>query len=280
MSDKQEMLVFVYGTLQEGGRLHYKLGDCRKNMVGAARLLSKNFVMRDLGNFPALQEVEFGSGTYIKGELYLVDQTTMANLDLLESCPHVYQRKLVDVWVDREKFTAHVYCMGKDRPNTTMLLSTSPVVESGEWDSLLNRPVAGRGGLTETPGCMNSEGEWTWNGDDDSAGDNVHSSYGIADLAVDIAAELDYSEENEQIEGDNVDIVADFDVEKGVYISNEHGDFWGPFECIEHACRAMMEIQVDSVTNVLSIGFRMIRKDVTQDVMVDIEAMTNHMEVL
>lgn len=264
MSDKQEVLLFVYGTLQEGGRLHYQLTDCRNNLVGVARILSKNYVMRDLITFPALQEVDSGSGTYIKGELYLVDKLTLTNIDLLESCPMVYQRNLIDVWVDRKKFSAFVYFMGKDRPNTKQLLSATPVVESGEWDALLNRPVAGRAGLAATSGHMTSEGEWTWNGDDESAGDNVHSSYG------------DYEENERTGMFDSVD----FDVEPGVYISNEHGDFWGPFDGIEHACRAMMEIQVDNVTNVLSIGFRMIRKDVTEDVMVEIEAMTTHMEVL
>ena len=261
MSDKQEVLLFVYGTLQEGGRLHYQLADCQNNKVGVARILSKNFVMRDLITFPALQEVDSGSGTYIKGELYLVDRKTLAGIDILESCPHVYQRRLIDVWVDREKFSAFVYYMSKDKPNTKQLLSTSPVVESGEWDALLNRPVAGGAGLATAPGNMTSGGVWTWNGDDDSAGDNVHSSYGHE-------------------RKDDVDIAADFDVEPGVYISNEHGDFWGPFDSIEYACQVMMEIQVDCSTNVLSIGFRMIRNDVTEDVMVDIEAMTTHMEVL
>jgi gamma-glutamylcyclotransferase (GGCT)/AIG2-like uncharacterized protein YtfP len=275
MSDKQEeiseVLLFVYGTLQEGGRLHSQLGECRTSMVGVARILTKDFVMRDLITFPALQEVDSGSGTYIKGELYLVDKLTLANIDMLESCPMVYQRRMVTVWVDRKRFVAYVYYMGKDKPNTNALLSTSAVVSSGEWDAVRNRPMAGRAGFAEKPGHMTSEGEWTWNGDDDSAGDNVHSSYD------DGTVDPNYG----FVEGkDDVDAASDFDVEPGVYISNEHGDFWGPFDNIEHACRAMMEIQVDCVTNVLTIGFRMVRKDVTEDVMVDIEAMTTHMEVL
>lgn len=275
MSDTQEdcseVLLFVYGTLQQGGTLHRHLGECKTSLVGVARILNKNYVMRDLISFPALQEVEFGSGTYIKGELYLVDTFTLAGIDMLESCPMVYQRELIDVWVDRKKFSAYVYYMGKDKPNTMQLLANSPVAESGEWDALLNRPVAGRAGLANTPGHMTSEGEWTWNGDDDSAGDNVHSSYDDGTIDPNYGFREGTGE---------VDAASDFDVEPGVYISNEHGDFWGPFDNVEHACRAMMEIQVDCITNVLTIGFRMIRTDVTQDVMVDIEAMTNHMEVL
>lgn len=262
MSDSREMLVFVYGTLQEGGRLHDRLGDCRTQYVGVGRILNKEFVMRDLTGFPALEEVQRGSGTYIKGELYLIDGEMLSLLDRIENCPHAYQRKLVDVWVDSKPFRAHVYYMNREKTSTKLLLGHSPVIPSGEWDAVKNRSVPGNAGMAETAGKMDDAGKWTWNGDEVSAGDNVHSSYG------------GYEEEN------NVDISADFDVEPGVYISNEHGDFWGPFDCIEHACRAMMEIQVDSVTNVLSIGFRMIRKDVTQDVMVDIEAMTNHMDVL
>ena len=149
--DCSEVLLFVYGTLQQGGRLHYQLGECKTSLVGVARILNKSFVMRDLITFPALQEVDCGSGSYIKGELYLVDKITMANIDLLESCPMVYQRKLVDVWVDRKKFSAFVYYMGKDKPNTKQLLSSSPVALSGEWDALINRPVAGNAGFVEKP---------------------------------------------------------------------------------------------------------------------------------
>lgn len=84
-------LVFVYGTLMRGGRLHGVLTESR--YCGNARL--RGYTMFDLGWFPGI--VRSGGHGEVHGEVYEVDDDTLANLDRIEGTPHLYQRKAVKV---------------------------------------------------------------------------------------------------------------------------------------------------------------------------------------
>lgn len=52
-------------------------------------------IMHDVGSFPALVPTE--NGQNVLGELYLVDDATLARLDRLEGCPRLYRREQVTI---------------------------------------------------------------------------------------------------------------------------------------------------------------------------------------
>ena len=74
-------LVFVYGTLLFGERNHGLLVSAR--LVGEARTLPA-FQLHDLGPYPGLVA---GGEHAIVGEVYAVDDATLAALDRLEAPP-------------------------------------------------------------------------------------------------------------------------------------------------------------------------------------------------
>ena len=71
------ILLFVYGSLLKGLRLHFHLEDAR--FIGDAFL--NNAKLYDLGSYPAL--VLEGDGI-VYGELYAVDRLILGNLDFVE----------------------------------------------------------------------------------------------------------------------------------------------------------------------------------------------------
>lgn len=80
-------LVFVYGTLQRGERYHAWLESA--TYVGA-HVTEACFTLHDLGAYPGAG----ASGcTALTGELYLVDDDTLARLDELEEVPELYTRE-------------------------------------------------------------------------------------------------------------------------------------------------------------------------------------------
>lgn len=79
-------LVFVYGTLLSGEPNHEVLADAEYLGRGATEPV---FDMVSLGAFPAIVS---GGRTSITGEVYRVNQGTLAALDRLEGHPHFYRR--------------------------------------------------------------------------------------------------------------------------------------------------------------------------------------------
>ena len=79
--------IFVYGTLKKGGCNHHFLKDSEfvKNDV----LKDHSIYVPDLFNFPLLLEDEGGK---VHGEIYKIDDNTLANLDMLESEGSLYNR--------------------------------------------------------------------------------------------------------------------------------------------------------------------------------------------
>ena len=78
--------IFVYGTLLAGEGNHELLRAAR--LVGPART-DAAWTMVSLGPFPALVA---GGETSILGEVYEVDEPTLAALDRLEDHPAYYRR--------------------------------------------------------------------------------------------------------------------------------------------------------------------------------------------
>jgi gamma-glutamylcyclotransferase (GGCT)/AIG2-like uncharacterized protein YtfP len=110
--------VFVYGTLLSGERNHHLLERAR--LVGEART-EPLFSLYDLGPFPGL--VPRGS-QMVAGEVYEVDEPTLAALDRLEAHPDFYRR--VSVSVD-DGTSAQAYLL------TIEQVRGRPIIASGNW---------------------------------------------------------------------------------------------------------------------------------------------------
>jgi gamma-glutamylaminecyclotransferase len=89
MSEKQ--IVFVYGTLKRGFGNHHLLNGSK--FIGQA--LTKEKYALYVSGIPFVIESEPVS--QISGEVYEVDQKTLARLDRLEGHPDWYCRKMVYV---------------------------------------------------------------------------------------------------------------------------------------------------------------------------------------
>lgn len=84
-------LVFVYGTLKKGHRLSSVLSNSEP--LGEARTAWPNYDLKSAGAFPYLVAGEH----YVLGEVYRVDQPTLARLDRIEGVPHLYTRSFLPV---------------------------------------------------------------------------------------------------------------------------------------------------------------------------------------
>lgn len=94
-------LVFVYGTLKKGcANFHvlsgrYPGNDASKQFP--AKFIAKGTIagrIYSLGSFPGLKDAV---DEKVYGELYEVDEPTLARLDRLEGHPKFYERKQVPV---------------------------------------------------------------------------------------------------------------------------------------------------------------------------------------
>jgi gamma-glutamylcyclotransferase (GGCT)/AIG2-like uncharacterized protein YtfP len=83
--------VFVYGTLKSGFPNHYLLEGCE--FVGAAATVP-TYKMIENG-FPVIMPDPKGNA--LAGEIFIVDDDTLARLDQLEREGSSYDRKLIDV---------------------------------------------------------------------------------------------------------------------------------------------------------------------------------------
>ena len=106
--------VFVYGTLKSGFSNHYLLKGCE--CLGGAASVS-TYKMIENG-FPVI--LPDPQGKPLAGEIYIVDDETLARLDQLEREGSSYDRKLIDVTLrlasgERLPTTAFIYVGREDR---------------------------------------------------------------------------------------------------------------------------------------------------------------------
>lgn len=285
-----ERLVFVYGTLKSGGRLNQVMIRCGASCVGAARILSKDYIMRNLGTYPALQQVEPGSGNYIIGELWLVPTDAIRVLDEVEGCPNFYQRADVTVWSGETPLKAiayHVPFKGGDRS----WLVQCPVIQSGEWDQFGNCPAMNNGNPTRPDpvysNSCNTDDYMTDDVDDCSEcgywlidGQCTQCGYIRADdVPFDVIDSEDCDDSNEESEGDDETTslsAADFTVENGVFITSEWGDMYGPYDSIKEALANIGEVAEEFGEDLrcFTIGFRIYRSDLTNEELIDLDEAT------
>lgn len=95
------MNVFVYGTLKQGGALHGHM--IASKFLGEATTPPK-YGLINTGWFPGLVE-----GNHpVSGELYKVDETTLAHLDAVEGVPHLFSRDVITV-IDQDNQEVETY---------------------------------------------------------------------------------------------------------------------------------------------------------------------------
>ena len=82
-------LVFVYGTLRHGEANHHLMAQAQ--WIGT-HMTPPIYSLYDLGPYPAVTE---GRSTIV-GEVYLIDEATLEQLDLLEDVPVTYRREQID----------------------------------------------------------------------------------------------------------------------------------------------------------------------------------------
>jgi len=110
-------LVFTYGTLKRGEPNCGVLKPQKHTFVGSGQTTRKHpLVVATRHNIPCLLDLE-GTGFKVSGEVYLVDDEMLMELDDFEESPDVYQRIETDIEMteidDNHKYMAidgHLKC--------------------------------------------------------------------------------------------------------------------------------------------------------------------------
>jgi gamma-glutamylaminecyclotransferase len=110
--------VFVYGTLLRGESNHRLLAKAR--FVGEGRTRPE-FRLHHLGGFPALVA---GGVHAVEGEVYEVDEATLAALDALEGHPRFYRRVPISM---EDGASVEAYLLRAEQ------VEGRPVIDSGSW---------------------------------------------------------------------------------------------------------------------------------------------------
>jgi gamma-glutamylcyclotransferase (GGCT)/AIG2-like uncharacterized protein YtfP len=86
--------VFVYGTLKRGGRFHSALR--KSEFLGEAKT-TPEYLMYSNGSYPCLVKADEGKGKSIEGELWKVDDLTLATLDRIEGSPTLFRKAKINL---------------------------------------------------------------------------------------------------------------------------------------------------------------------------------------
>ena len=108
--------VFTYGTLMKNERNHHLLND--NDYVCDAEV--SNFKMFNLGRYPGIYP---GNGT-ILGEIYLVDDQTLAHLDELEEEGSLYIRQQVQAKSLDKTYEVFIYVYNQLEPTPNYIKSS------------------------------------------------------------------------------------------------------------------------------------------------------------
>ncbi len=100
-----DTLVFVYGTLKRGLRNNELLAG--EQFLREARTLPI-YRLYDGGPYPCLVEDQ-PQGLAIRGEIWCVNETTLARLDEFEGVPHLFVRREIGVEGSATPVFAYLY---------------------------------------------------------------------------------------------------------------------------------------------------------------------------
>jgi gamma-glutamylaminecyclotransferase len=124
------VLLFVYGTLLRGEANHPQLSDAA--FVRSARTEAR-YELVDLGGYPALLE---DGHTAVSGEVYDVNASLLAQLDMFEDVPELYERKPIELMDGR----IEAYVLPRRRA------MGAPRIKDGNWRSAAQSDAAKSGG--------------------------------------------------------------------------------------------------------------------------------------
>jgi gamma-glutamylcyclotransferase (GGCT)/AIG2-like uncharacterized protein YtfP len=99
-------LVFVYGTLRKGEHNHHYLSTAQ--FLGLHES-DAEYTLYDLGPYPGVSE----GYRSVQGEVYMIDDDTLAELDKLEDVPVEYRRESIstpfgEAWIYIYQDTEHL----------------------------------------------------------------------------------------------------------------------------------------------------------------------------
>ena len=94
--------LFVYGTLKKGFRANFLL-EKEKFISNAITVNKFCMISSELGNYPLLYNDISNFGKQIYGEVYLVSDDTLIELDVYEGVPTLYERKKIIVEINDKK---------------------------------------------------------------------------------------------------------------------------------------------------------------------------------
>jgi len=119
--------LFIYGTLRRGGRAHHFMKDADLHAKGS---ISGKLVHID--QYPGLILCD---AERVKGEVYLVNDNLLADLDRYEGCfespPH-YLRQEIDVLLENgDLVPAETYVFQDPKPHHQS-------IKSGDWIEWIN----------------------------------------------------------------------------------------------------------------------------------------------
>ena len=123
------MYVFVYGTLKQGCRNDHVLKGSEK--IGDAITIDKFGLFED--NYPYLIEEPYYE---VKGEVYLIDDKTLIELDKFEGAPDYYERKLIKILVNDEEIDAFTYFRKNGKPNGMVFNEWNEMLSNDKVDAL------------------------------------------------------------------------------------------------------------------------------------------------
>ncbi len=111
--------LFVYGTLKRGYNNHYYLARGKSIYLGKAETVDA-FALY-VGRYPYVTPQE--PICPIKGELYAVDQNTLAQIDLLEGHPTYYKRRLTKVRLQEDGSIVDAFLYFHENPEGKLVPS-------------------------------------------------------------------------------------------------------------------------------------------------------------
>jgi gamma-glutamylaminecyclotransferase len=118
-------LVFVYGTLKKGFSNNSFLED--SVCYGKAYTSKRFLLIKDIGLPFVVKDFKHSYSTNIKGEVYLIDDFTLNDLDYLESHPYFYRREQITVYVKGIPLKCWCYFLNAD------YVKTDNIIIDGEW---------------------------------------------------------------------------------------------------------------------------------------------------
>ena len=127
-------LLFVYGTLKQGGQLHHELISLGARFISPARTQGELFRIKGEswpGAFPT------ASQDYVHGELYKMGKPaeTLKRLDEVEECERgLFVRKLVDVWAGNRKMKAWVYFFNRKKAKAARIAGGNFSTAKSFWE--------------------------------------------------------------------------------------------------------------------------------------------------